>query len=106
MKTPTAEPQAPHGASSVIAAHARPHYIPDNRAPIRAEVYGLESLEAHARQLAASCQEKTPPLAGRPLLRRLAQNARMLAQVHGEVARRAAQGEAIAPDAEWLLDNF
>ncbi|HYT93037.1 MAG TPA: hypothetical protein VEL76_30245, partial [Gemmataceae bacterium] len=106
MKTTTAEPLAPHASPTANSPHARPYFVPDSKAPIRAELYGTESLEAHARQLAVSCQEKTAPRAGRPLLQRLEQNWRILTAVHRQVAQLAAQGEPLSPDAEWLLDNF
>jgi cyclic beta-1,2-glucan synthetase len=73
--------------------------------PLRAEIYGQERLEAHARDLAAA---STVTSAGpsRPLLQRLRDNGRALREVYHEVADAARRQEPLTPDAEWLLDNF
>ena len=73
--------------------------------PLRAEIYGLERLEAHARDLAgASTVTSTGP--SRPLLQRLRDNGRQLRKAYHEVADAARRQEPLTPDAEWLLDNF
>ncbi|HZY83811.1 MAG TPA: glycosyl transferase family 36, partial [Gemmataceae bacterium] len=74
--------------------------------PIRADLFGLEHLEAHARHLAESCRAVSPKAPGDPLLRRFTANGRDLAHIHEEIVAASGREEAITPDAEWLLDNF
>jgi cyclic beta-1,2-glucan synthetase len=105
MKTPSVEPNAP----SLPAAPnplSLPAFAPGSREPIRAELYGLESLEAHARTLAEACRGAARTRTGGPLLRRLTHNERLLVRVHRHIAAVSARKEALSPDAEWLLDNF
>lgn len=78
---------------------------PYGEEPIRAEVYGLESLEAHARELAALPAEPVPPT-GRSLLHRVRENGQFLHQTHRLLAEASRRQEPMTPDAEWLLDNF
>src|SRR5262249_38597029 len=73
--------------------------------PIRAEVYGQERLEAHARELAAaSAAAVTGP--SRPLLQRLRDNGRALRVADREAAAAARRQETLTPHAEGLLVNF
>jgi cyclic beta-1,2-glucan synthetase len=81
-------------------------YAPGGRTPIRGELYGLESLEAHARALAAACRVGPRFRGGQRLLRRLTQNERVLALAHRHITASAARKETLSPDAEWLLDNY
>jgi cyclic beta-1,2-glucan synthetase len=76
-----------------------------SREPIRAELFGPESLEAYALRLAA---ESSVTAAGRPgpLLRRFADNGRVLARAHRRIVAASRRREPLTPDAEWLLDNF
>jgi cyclic beta-1,2-glucan synthetase len=74
--------------------------------PIRAELYGLEHLEAHARELAKSSAVIPGMAAGHPLLRRFMRNGRRLAHAHRWITEATRLQESITPDAEWLLDNF
>src|SRR6266542_6910749 len=73
--------------------------------PIRAELYGSEHLEAHARQLAAKTGAAIAGR-GRPLLRSFATNSRALVRAHGLISQAYKRQESVDPDAEWLLDNF
>ncbi|MGC8469389.1 MAG: glycosyl transferase, partial [Acetobacteraceae bacterium] len=78
----------------------------DGRAPIREELFSLDRIEQHARSLAAA-QPVTPTLVrGRPLARRVAENAAVLLASHRAIAAAADAGGAITPAAEWLLDNY
>ncbi|HEV3238226.1 MAG TPA: glucoamylase family protein, partial [Gemmataceae bacterium] len=74
-------------------------------APIRAELFGLEHLEAHARDLAAA----SPAGWSRhypSLLSRFQQNSRILIGAYRRIAKASAHNEELSPDAEWLLDNY
>jgi cyclic beta-1,2-glucan synthetase len=80
--------------------------IPQGMSPIRADLLGLERLEACARRLAAACKLAPPRREGSPLLREFAENERALVRAH---VRIAAPGGSRGPqglDAEWLADNF
>src|SRR5262249_10160460 len=70
------------------------------------EQYGLEHLEAHARNLAAASRLAPPDRPGHPLLRRFRQMGRELDASHRHIAEAARQQETLSPDAEWLLDNY
>src|SRR5437660_3574880 len=78
---------------------------PASKEPIRAELYGLESLEAHARELAAQCRVAPRGPAEGPLLQRLAHDGRVLIRAHRRITEAAGRQEPLSPDAEWLLDN-
>ena len=83
------------------------HFFSDplGHEPVRAELFGLDRLEAHARQLAAHVR-RAPVVAGRPLLRRFMHNRRCLLTAHREISAAYRRQERFGPDAEWLLDNF
>ena len=78
---------------------------PKDDQPFRTELYNVDQLERHARELAASHQIAT---SGAPdkLLARLHENERILVQAYGLVTAAAKRKRRIAPAAEWLLDNF
>ena len=77
-----------------------------DRAPVRAELFGPERLEEHARSLAAA----QPVIAGRTrngrLADRLADNAAYLLQAHRALAKSAEDGHHATPAADWLADNY
>jgi cyclic beta-1,2-glucan synthetase len=78
---------------------------PAGKDPIRAELYGTDSLESHARQLAAhSAAAVIRP--GWPLLGQFLENSRALVRAHQRIKEAYGRGETMASDAEWLLDNF
>jgi cyclic beta-1,2-glucan synthetase len=91
---------------AVLAASQSEVFVdPFHPDPIRAEIYGQERLEAHARDLAAaSVVTSTGP--SLPLLRRLRDNGRALRDAYHLVAEAARRKEPLTADAEWLLDNF
>jgi cyclic beta-1,2-glucan synthetase len=74
-------------------------------APIRAELFSPERLEAHARSL-AEAQGAGRPGRGHALSRRLAQNQRLLIEAYRDTLGALEEGAAITPAAEWLIDNF
>ena len=73
--------------------------------PIRAELFGSERLERHARQLATLAQVARVT-AGQPLLSRFRQNSRALFRAHRSISEAYRRGERFGSEAEWLLDNF
>ena len=76
-------------------------------APIRADLFGTERLEHHARTLAAAqTVAAVPPLRVRPLGSRVKENADVLLGAYRTCAQALQAGQTIAPAAEWLLDNF
>ncbi|MGE0592661.1 MAG: glucoamylase family protein [Vicinamibacterales bacterium] len=73
-----------------------------------AELLSIESLEEHARRLAALLSVSRPGLRrglGRAHLHRLDGHMRTLRRIYVALAEDATQ-EAMSPAAEWLLDNF
>ncbi len=73
---------------------------------IREELFGIERLEEHARSLAAA-QPVThkPPRAG-SLVDRLGENAVVLLDAYRKTVSALAEGRAITPASEWLVDNY
>ncbi len=69
------------------------------------ELLGIELLEEHARRLAALLSLARRHGGGRPHLRRLNDDARVLREVYTALADDARR-ESVSPAAEWLLDNF
>ncbi|WP_234054047.1 MULTISPECIES: glucoamylase family protein [unclassified Xanthobacter] len=66
----------------------------------------MERLEEHARSLAAA-QTVEPRLAkGHALSVRLADNGAVLLAAYRAIAAAVAEGGAITPSAEWLIDNY
>jgi cyclic beta-1,2-glucan synthetase len=79
---------------------------PDGAEPIRAEILGSEGLQTAGRRLAAECRLAESARVRSPLLRRFAENKRVL---EATIARLIALGDhrAFASSAaEWLIDNF
>ncbi len=79
---------------------------PTPEPPIRAELFSVERLEQHATSLAAAQHVAPKPKRGRPLARRLRDNAGVLAETYRSVVRAASAHQPITPAGEWLLDNF
>ncbi|MEP6618145.1 MAG: glucoamylase family protein [bacterium] len=78
---------------------------------ILGELFGSDRLARHGRRLARKQKivevQRGPRPRGRgPLLTRLDAAERVLAHVHGVLARGATDGKPVSPAAEWLLDNF
>ena len=75
--------------------------------PIRGGLYSVETLETFAQALAASHRvvpgENNP---GKPLLRRLRENARALRTAQRSILEAVRAEHAISPAAEWFVDNF
>ena len=78
----------------------------DRLEPIREELFSVERLEEHARSLAVAQIVTPKPARGRPLARRLAENAAVLLESHRTIAKATDEGGATTPAAEWLIDNY
>src|SRR3982750_2693377 len=77
----------------------------DEPPPFRSELFTEEQLQQHARGLAA----KHVLISEHPseqLLKRLAENEKILLEVHALLTEAVKENERIAPAGEWLLDNF
>lgn len=74
--------------------------------PIRAELFGLDRLEEHGRDLAGIRQ--TVPRRGRLRLisKRLSDNGDVLLASYLELAEAVGREALLTPAAEWLVDNF
>ena len=79
---------------------------PRGEAPIRAELYGLDRLEALARRLASAAVVDAGLKAGDLLLRRFAENGEVLFKTHRRIVSEVDRPEGRGIDAEWLADNF
>src|SRR5579862_554808 len=77
----------------------------DEMRPIRAEVFGLDRLENHARQLAERMLD-VRVARGRPLLDHFLHHARRLRQAYRTIREAYQAREPLGYDADWLLDNF
>ncbi|WP_421937407.1 GH36-type glycosyl hydrolase domain-containing protein [Phenylobacterium sp.] len=77
-----------------------------DQAPIRAELFSIERLEAHAKTLALAQPVAPRPLAGRTLSRRMRDNQRRLVEAFAVLQRPGGGGAGATPAAQWLLDNF
>ncbi|WP_435019716.1 GH36-type glycosyl hydrolase domain-containing protein [Tundrisphaera sp. TA3] len=97
----TTEPAAA-GASPI----ASPFIDPRGEAPIRAELYGLERLEALGRQLGEACVIAPGLKAGDLLLGRFTQNGQVLHRTQKRLGAEEGRPEGRGIDAEWFADNF
>ena len=81
--------------------------------PILGELFGIDRLAQHARQLARR-QRTAPPELSRKrwrrgegtLLVRLDATERVLRRIHGDLARITSAGITVSPAGDWLLDNY
>lgn len=73
--------------------------------PLRAEIFGIEQLQAHAKVLADWHKLAAKPRRDK-LLSRLAENEKVLWDAFTQVAAVAARGQTVSPGGEWLVDNF
>ena len=73
---------------------------------IRQVIFSSERLVSHAQSLAAAQVIRPHRQKGRPLLDRLADNEASLLLSYQSICGAVADGAAITPAAEWLIDNF
>ena len=89
----------------LFAAPGAPSLWTDDQ-PIRAELFGIERLEDHARHLAAAQAVGARTMRGLRLARRLEQNGAVLLSAYGNLVAAVDAGLPLTPAAEWLVDNF
>jgi cellobiose phosphorylase len=73
--------------------------------PLRAELFNIEQMRQYSKELAIFhklSKEKTPDW----LLKRLAENERLLNKVRYLLTDAVKENNVISPAGEWLLDNF
>lgn len=78
----------------------------DDSSPIRAEIFGPDRFAEHAVSLADSqtvVRRSTPVV---PLLVRLRDDSRVLAQAYEQIADDLLAHAEITPAAQWIVDNF
>ncbi len=85
---------------------ASPFIDPRGETPIRAELFGLDRLEALARRLASAAVVEPDLKAGDLLLRRFAESGQVLVRTHRRIVGEVDRPEGRGIDAEWLADNF
>src|SRR5688500_14610272 len=73
---------------------------------IREELFSIERLEQHAASLASAQSVSSKPPARRSLKSRLKENESVLLGAYRAIAAAVAEGGAITPAAEWLIDNY
>jgi cyclic beta-1,2-glucan synthetase len=78
----------------------------DNEESIREELFSIERLEQHAGSLAAAQPVSAGRVTRRSLAVRLRENESVLLEAYRAIAKAVGAGRAIAPAAEWLLDNY
>ncbi|MCI4370962.1 MAG: hypothetical protein L3J81_06520, partial [Thermoplasmata archaeon] len=83
-----------------------PFIDPRGEAPIRAELFGLDRLEALAQRLASAAVVDSELKAPDLLLRRFAENGEVLVKTHRRIVSEIDRPEGRGIDAEWLADNF
>jgi cyclic beta-1,2-glucan synthetase len=77
----------------------------DDEPPLRAELFSAQQMEQHGKVLAQSHQLSSAQMENR-LLKRLAENERVLSQSCNLLIEAVGHGRQITPASEWLLDNF
>ena len=80
--------------------------FPELNDPILSELFSIERLELHGEALAGTHKINDKPSRGQPLLPRVRENGRVLAECQKRIAHAVREERAITPAAEWLLDNF
>ncbi len=73
--------------------------------PLRGEPFSAEHLWNYAEQFAAS-QVVSRRGADRRLVDRFESNSRFIADAYRAISQSIRDGEPLAPDAEWLVDNY
>ena len=73
--------------------------------PLRAELFTVEQLEQHALSLAGK-HKLSSGTSTEQLLKRLAENEKILLEVHAILTETIKDNNRVVPAAEWLLDNF
>jgi cyclic beta-1,2-glucan synthetase len=93
---------------SFLSVRGRPTVVSpwDSEDSIRAELFGVERLEQHAKSLAAAQTVTAKPILRRSLATRLKDNEAVLLAAYHTLGSAVREGHEMTPAAEWLLDNF
>jgi cyclic beta-1,2-glucan synthetase len=83
-----------------------PFIDPRGEAPIRAELFGLDRLEALAHRLASAAVVDPEIKVGDFLLQRFAENGQVLVKTHRRIVSEVDRPDGRGIDADWLADNF
>ena len=75
-------------------------------APIRAELFSVERLEEHAKNLAGEQVAVNNRIKGLTIFDRLADNEFQLGGAYRQISAASDRGASVTPAAEWLIDNF
>ena len=95
------------GLKNVVKASARARdAIWSSQELIRAELFSAERLEEYAESLAHAQLVTEKPRRTVPIAARLKDNSRVLLEAHRAIASAIAEGYAITPAAEWLVENY
>src|SRR5271168_3747072 len=95
-----------HGSrNSVLIENASPAVLSREESPLRAEIFGVEQLQIHAKVVAGWHKLAEIPRRDK-LLSRLAENEQVLLDAYERVSAVASKGQVISPGGEWLIDNF
>jgi cyclic beta-1,2-glucan synthetase len=89
-----------------VSGHPAPMSGKAHEEPIRAELFGIERLEQHAESLAAAQHVERRPTRDHRLERRLRDNEQALRAAYVSTMAGTLDARAIAPAADWLIDNF
>ena len=74
--------------------------------PLRSELFNTYQMEQHGKHLAKTHQVRTGHKAPEWLLKRLADNEKILIEVRNLLIESIKEKNLITPGGEWLLDNF
>ena len=85
---------------------SRAHLEEVDEDPIRAELFGPERLDQHARTLAVAQVVTTTSRRGKSVALRVDKNRKVLRTALQDIAQAETDQRALTPAAEWLLDNF
>ncbi|MCE9590213.1 MAG: cyclic beta 1-2 glucan synthetase [Planctomycetes bacterium] len=88
------------------SARVAPPRLSLDEMPPTPEILSADQLARHAVAVAAGHVLDPSPVGPNRFLHRLKENALAIAQTHALIAAAVADGQRIAPAAEWLLDNY
>ena len=82
------------------------HSAWDESESISSEMFGLERLRQHARSLAEAQVVTASPPRVSSIIDRLQSNTKALRSAYQDTCMAVAQGKAVTPAAQWLIDNY
>lgn len=106
MRTGTSMNDSLQRLKSHIWENDLSHRYDSGEPPLRSELFGSEQMEMHGKVLAGQHVVGTKDYPEQNLLDRLADNEKLLLEVHELVSKAVDAKRPITPAGEWLLDNF